>query len=1094
MLSARGVTISHDTEETREGGSRRRGRRTVARLLGLALGTTLSLGASAATYDPDLRWRTIQTEHFNIHFHQSEEQLADEFSLMVEEVYDTMTVELRWEPKRRTELVLIDRTDSANGYASVVPYNAIVIYVTAPTEDSTLNLYEDWATAIFTHELTHILHMDTHHGIVSAARAVVGRIASTNDLSPWWMVEGLATFQETRHTNGGRGRAAWPDMIKRAAVVDDAFPPLGNLDGLQPNPPAGNLRYLFGQDFIDYIARTRGRDVWTRWTHTYGGHIPYILPSKKVFGAPLTRLYKEWRADMEGRYGAVADAVRAEGETIGRTLSLKGSSCIAPSFSPDGDWLVWSCYDPRRGSAIWRSDGEGYAAEILLKDRGAAYFTWRRDSQAFVYAGTHLVNRFNTWSDIYMYTMGSSGALGLTNGARARDPDFSPDGQRLLMVTNKASNNQLEVLTVDRKREALTHNTDHTQYGTPRWSPDGSVIALSVWQDGRRDLWLYTPDGQPARRITSDTAIDADPVWAPDGKTLFFTSDRSSIPNIYAIDLQTERLYQVTNVVNGAVKPTLHPGGELMAYQHFTNDGWEIHALDLDPAHYRDLGLLPRPVRYDTPMRDLVGSPVAAPVDAVASASVWEQVGREVKRWKPRALPGLGGVAQDPPADALDSFDDADVEDVFGQELEYPFQITPRRYNPLPTLLPRYVAPFIQTTTFPPKEGRDFSCLSPEYFCPSLYGTLSTGSSDTLRRFGWSGFLNYRTDADFVGGGAALTINRFLPVYSFGWFTAATSTARLAYLDPNNPLDADGNLIVESSEDRYWERRIQGYGQVSFPYRLRSSVFARYSLTQRRELDPLPEDVFLPAVPYRGLVGALSGGYRFSWAQQTAYSISQEDARTLSLVGAILNPLLGTYVVDSESGGLRPLSQVQLTAEVREYVVNPFLANHVLATRASTGLALGGTEFLGNYQLGGSLGDSAFYVAPDELQMLRGYPIGFDSGDMFWLASAEYRFPVWHIQRGIGALPFFARYLSAAAFVDAGNAFDSPTSVTGQAASVADIASAATTSTLVGVGGELAASSVVGWGAGIRGRVGYAVPLTVAPGAGTPYLRFGGSF
>ena len=52
---------------------------------------------AAATYDPDLTWRTIVTEHFRIHFHQSEEQLAEEFSHMVEDVYDTMTAEMRWQ-------------------------------------------------------------------------------------------------------------------------------------------------------------------------------------------------------------------------------------------------------------------------------------------------------------------------------------------------------------------------------------------------------------------------------------------------------------------------------------------------------------------------------------------------------------------------------------------------------------------------------------------------------------------------------------------------------------------------------------------------------------------------------------------------------------------------------------------------------------------------------------------------------------------------------------------------------------------------------------------------------------------------------------
>ncbi|MEO0605079.1 MAG: hypothetical protein AAF211_26860, partial [Myxococcota bacterium] len=353
--------------------------------------------ANAATYDPDLKWRTIRTQHFNIHFHQGIEQVADEFSAMVEDVYDEMQDELEWRLRGRVELTLIDRTDAANGFASSVPYNAITIFVTAPTEDSTLNLYEDWSRAIFTHELTHVMHLETNHGIVRAARTLIGRIASTNDLSPGWVIEGLATFQETRHTPGGRGRASWPDMIKRTAVTDDAFPPLGNLDGYQPGPPAGNLRYLFGQDFIQFVADTRGEKAWTQWTHTYGSSIPFLLPGKKVFGKRLRRLYREWRAHLDERYTAQAEAVRATGETVGRIVSVPEASCQAPAFSPDGEKLVWSCFDQRTGSALWMADGEGKEPEKLLQDFGAGYFTWRADSKAFVYASTHIVNQFNVY-------------------------------------------------------------------------------------------------------------------------------------------------------------------------------------------------------------------------------------------------------------------------------------------------------------------------------------------------------------------------------------------------------------------------------------------------------------------------------------------------------------------------------------------------------------------------------------------------------------------------------------------------------------------------------------------------------------------------
>ncbi|MFT6229585.1 MAG: hypothetical protein ACJAZO_000069, partial [Myxococcota bacterium] len=307
------------------------------------LSLLLALTANAATYDPELRWRTLSTEHFNIHFHQGEEVLAEEFSFMVEDVYDTMTDELLWQPRRRTELVLVDRTDSANGFAGVIPYNAITIYVTHPKGDSTLSLHESWPEAIFTHELTHVLHMDTNHAWVRLARAVVGRIATTNDISPRWMVEGLATFQETRYTSGGRGRTPQVEMIKRTSVLADDIPPLGNLDGYQADPPGGNLRYLYGQDFMQFVADESGEDVWTRWTHTYGSGLPYILPSKKVFGRELVPMYQDWKQHITERYMTQLAPIHAEGVREGRRISEPEASCAAPAYSPDGENLVWSC-------------------------------------------------------------------------------------------------------------------------------------------------------------------------------------------------------------------------------------------------------------------------------------------------------------------------------------------------------------------------------------------------------------------------------------------------------------------------------------------------------------------------------------------------------------------------------------------------------------------------------------------------------------------------------------------------------------------------------------------------------------------------------
>ncbi len=1003
--------------------------------------------AGAASFDPDLTWRTLETEHFRIHFHQGEEALADEFATSAEEVYATMTAEMRWEPRHRTEVVLVDRTDQANGYATTLPRNTIVVYVTAPEGDSTLGLYEDWNRAIFTHELTHILHLDTNRGIVRAVRWVIGRIASTNQLSPAWMVEGLATFQETRHTPGGRGRTPAVDMIKRTAVLEDAFPPLGNLDGFQAALPAGNLRYLFGQDFIQYIADQSHPDAWTDWTHTYGGHIPYLLPAKEVFGRRLPELYRGWKASLDVRYRAQAATITAEGIRDGRTVSDSAAHCIAPRWSPDGERIVWSCIHPKKGLTIWMADDRANAAEVLIDDRAAEAFTWRSDSQAFAYAGTHIVNRFNTWSDVYLHTLGSERPTALTSGARARDPAFSPDGSRLLVVTNAVQNNQLEVLTVDRRRTALTTNTDHTQYSTPRYSPDGERIAVSMWREGRRDLWLLDPSGQPLERLTDDVALDNDPEWSADGETLYFSSDRSGVPNIYALHLETRALRQVTNVLTGASAPSLHPDGQQLAYQAYSRNGWQVRVLDLSAQAPIDRGTLPHiPVQPTE-----AGSRPAPSAEAAPEHPALPGPGVPLPPFPPRFLPPLNLPFAQDPSEAIGSFEQEEARDVFGREHDYPFSYPVQRYNPLRTLAPTYWLPYFQVSPYPSRTAN----LLPGGF--GWQATAATGGVDTLRQFAYGAQVSYRSDADFLGGGFGVTLNRWLPVYQFGASHSAVPYGEIPLIGEPEPI---------GSGERYWERRSQAYAAVSYPYTYRSTVFARYSLVHREALDPLPENTFLPGVPLRGNLGTIAGGWRYAWGKGTAFQISPEETRTVSLIGSVTHPWLGTSII-SDDGSRRGITRLQATGEVREYVLNPWIPNHVLALRAGAGVTAGATEFMGNYQLGGSFGDAGYVVTPDEYRMLRGYAQSSDIGDMYWLGSAEYRAPLWRIDRGFGTLPLFLRYLSGAVFVDAGNAFTAPK----EWSDIVD-------QPLIGVGGEVSLVGVAGWTSGFRLRAGYGVGLT----------------
>ena len=65
-----------------------------------------------------------------------------------------------------------------------------------------------------------------------------------------------------------------------------------------------------------------GEDVWTHWNHEYGEGIPYLLPSKRVFGKRLHPLYLEWKESFFDRYNKQIADIEEEGTSVFEIIKL----------------------------------------------------------------------------------------------------------------------------------------------------------------------------------------------------------------------------------------------------------------------------------------------------------------------------------------------------------------------------------------------------------------------------------------------------------------------------------------------------------------------------------------------------------------------------------------------------------------------------------------------------------------------------------------------------------------------------------------------------------------------------------------------------
>jgi Tol biopolymer transport system component len=134
----------------------------------------------------------------------------------------------------------------------------------------------------------------------------------------------------------------------------------------------------------------------------------------------------------------------------------------------------------------------------------------------------------------------------------------------------------------------------------PVWAPDGSSLVFTSDREGSADLFRVKPDGTGLERLTDDPAYDDQAAFSPDGKQLVFVSSRTGgISHLWALDLQTRRAKALTSGTGGDFRPSWSPDGQWIAFASdrgsampFANGRWEhLHVVDVYVMHPDGTGL-----------------------------------------------------------------------------------------------------------------------------------------------------------------------------------------------------------------------------------------------------------------------------------------------------------------------------------------------------------------------------------------------------------------------------------------------------------------------------------------------------------------------
>ena len=1044
-----------------------------------------SLDTQAGFFSSKLKYNTLKTEHFYIHFPEGLGPIANEMQTISEDSYDTIVSRLGWRPWGRTHVVLSDKTDQPNGLATVIPYNYILLYVTPPDADSTLANYKDYLKILFHHEYAHIIHIDMHYRFTSPGRFIFGRIVAPNGATPGWMREGMAVYEESQLDEGfGRINSDYTMMVLRTAHFENNFPRIDQIAGLTIRYPGGLGPYLFGGMFFDWLAKNYGEERMYKFQKEYASSIwLFSLNNKarRVYGKSFYKLYKEFVKDYGQVFDKQKEKLSAKGLTPMKTVVTNKNSqkYYTPTPYPGGYAYFQSGLDDSPSIQLFTKkftkddkNDEGKAITFdkknNLKKLSRGQMSFSKTGRYLAFSSLAAVESKTAKAEVYYYDLKKKVLARVkddehkTKAMRAMDPDFSPadGGQRwMVMVRNFQNTDQLYIHDLLEKRGyVITKAADKTQFSNPRFSPDGSKIVVSEFdpKTGFRDIVVYSKKGKRLYKITKDKVPDNHPVFSPNGRYVYYDSYKTGISNIFRYNLRTRRTTQVSNVLDGVFQPMPSADGSTLYVQRYNSEKTFIQKFVPKKYATKSLNIKESSNR--------LASPLAISFTTDSQPSLIKQTkkksspsfsSKNFEHTKKHKYPVLPFSFNPDAGNAFPDFlygntADKDTEKktkktkkakkskkeaAKEEKKEYPSQYK--------NALSQKPSNITFDTPNPPgtKKYHAFpQILVPRYILPNLLyienailASFAIGRTDPLFRHSWTAYATYRTDAAFVGGGGTYVYSRYAPAFYIGGIRYAVDWG-------------DVNGI------RFYEERNQAYAGVSWVIKKSKFNFA-YFYEHRSALTNLAVNL-VNMRPY--------AGYRFTYsigkASKFANSISYENGYSLKIGGEWTDKNFGSDEVNEE---------IAIRGDLRFYLEMPWADHHVLAVRVAAGWVWGDQQQFGAYRLGGPFGEGPGVSYSSRLFPLRGLARITYGGDQAFIFSTEYRIPLaTNVNKGIGTWPIFLNKLHMSLFVDGGDI------------KYRTEANSLFSRMLVSAGVEFSGDFVLGYGLPLTVRTGYGIVMT----------------
>ncbi|MCS5646524.1 MAG: hypothetical protein NZ838_10395, partial [Candidatus Marinimicrobia bacterium] len=258
----------------------------------------------------ELKWNTIATEHFDIHYHTGIRDIAVKGASMAEQIRPVLMQQMGLDTLRRLDIAFTTEDEILNGFAT--PGNYTVIWV----DQNDAGLWtgdEKWLRTVLAHELQHLVYFNTVKGPWWLPEPMNSLVTGV----PGWVVEGLAEYYTEKW------RPFRFDISHKGHVIRNTVHRIQD----PHNDGFSKSLYLadrFGDSTITKILNHRNK----------AGFLYFESSFKKYTGIKLKQFNEDWRRHMNTFfYGQRAQKERLE--DVGKVHKLPMKRVAAFDYFPD---------------------------------------------------------------------------------------------------------------------------------------------------------------------------------------------------------------------------------------------------------------------------------------------------------------------------------------------------------------------------------------------------------------------------------------------------------------------------------------------------------------------------------------------------------------------------------------------------------------------------------------------------------------------------------------------------------------------------------------------------------------------------------------